>query len=736
MSDVTTRELSAARLSLADGLAFTPCLRRRAPAYRIRMPDGRTFFEVGRTEATLLSLLDGRTTVAEAVSRLARALGSDALSEREAIAVCQWSLDNGLVRGTDPERTNREAAGPFAMPYGANTNLLGHAKPQAGSIAEPFNPLSLRIPLVRSEAWLDRIAPSLRWVHSAPAALVWMIVVVLGATQLLGEWPRFRASAADLFLPGHWLWTALLWCLLKTIHELSHALACKRYGGSVHEMGLRLILLMPVAYVDVSSSWAFRSRRERMHVAAAGVCADFFIAAVAALAWSATDSSVAQHVLSRIIWLCTLTTVLFNLNPLVRSDGYYLLSDICDVPNLSARSRSAIGRLAARFFLGPRFAGESSNGDSPPLLIAYGLASMAWTLTVTFAILVAAAMWFEGLGLVLAVAGAVMWFGPALVGSVRFVQQRLEYDPATLQRLSLTVAGTAAAIAAFIFLVPLPVGRTAPFVVDFARPAVLRAEGPGFVESVATRDGATVEAGDVLLRLRNADLEFERTDVALQVEAKDALRRSKLNEGDVASAQVAGRDAESLMQRLLELDRQLASLEVRAPIAGRVVARNLAHLEGTWCAVGQELLTIAPDDQRELRAAIAQEDVDRWPLRTKPPASDSEIEPLDRAAAPMSARLPSHGNLTVRLDRLSPRATTDAPHAALVAANGGPLAARATSGAEPDSAKYELVEPRFTATLQIEPSPGRRLAVGETGVIRLGHTGQTLAELLKRTFGW
>ena len=174
-----------------------------------------------------------------------------------------------------------------------------------------------------------------------------MVVVCLGAVGVLYvDWQRFSAGSAGILAPGNWWSLAAAWFVLKLGHEISHAAVCKKYGGTVREMGLIFILFAPVAYVDVTSCWRFSSKWHRIHTAAAGMYAELFLAALAVFGWSA-ESAVVQHLLHNVVFMASLTTILFNANPLMRFDGYYLLTDLVDVPNLYSQGTQWVQSVAA-----------------------------------------------------------------------------------------------------------------------------------------------------------------------------------------------------------------------------------------------------------------------------------------------------------------------------------------------------------------------------------------------------
>ena len=206
--------------------------------------------------------LDGRRSIAEAVGRAAVRLGPQALSEHEALALCHWAMESQLAQPLGGEGTARIAAA-----------AARHERQRVRAMA---NPLCVRIPLIDPDRLLSRIAPWCGWVFTWPALAVW-IGMVGYALYLAGSgWARIESSAAVILDRDNWLRLAAAWVLLKVLHETAHGLACKRYGGTVGSAGITFLFFMPLAYVDVTSSWRCRSKWQRIATAAAGIYAELF----------------------------------------------------------------------------------------------------------------------------------------------------------------------------------------------------------------------------------------------------------------------------------------------------------------------------------------------------------------------------------------------------------------------------------------------------------------------------
>ena len=355
------QEIGNARLTLRPDLVFSPRTTDGDLHYVIEDPISSKFFRVGVTEYAFMSLLDGTITLHDALAELSSAMPNHGLSEQDTIAICKWLVDTKLANTTKSADTEELASQAIEA--------------EQRRMAERFNPLMIKLPLGNPNRFFEWLAPLVRWIHAPVVMLLATGLIAYGAYLVFSDWARFEEASHGIFAPSNWLWLAAGWAALKVIHETSHGIACKKYGGAVREWGLIFILFAPLAYVDVTSSWRFRSPWQRIHVAAAGMYIELIIAAVAAIIWSQASPGILSYVCYNIIIMASLSTIVFNANPLMRFDGYYLLSDLIGVRNLQGR-----GFALARWHLRETLFGL---GREPPevlpprtrhavLLYAYG----------------------------------------------------------------------------------------------------------------------------------------------------------------------------------------------------------------------------------------------------------------------------------------------------------------------------------------------------------------------------
>lgn len=685
--DSSTRELLQSRLRLREDVFFWPQNYGDKTWYHIESRANGRFFRVGLSEYTFISLLDGETSLGEAISLTARVLGPDAFDEEQASVLVLWLIDSGLA-------TSGNASSQTAQV---------EQKKQVAKLAEKLNPFWLKLPIANPDRLIERLLPAFGWLQAWPAMVVSVLLWVAAGTCLAGNWSEFMASSRSILAPSNWLSLTAVWLALKIVHETSHALACRRLGGSVRETGLIFILLAPVAYVDVTASLRFRSKWQRIQVAAAGMWIELTISTLAVFAWSVVEAPVLRHVLFNAIFMASFTTLVFNANPLMKFDGYYILSDLLELPNLAASGTQAVRELTRRWLLGLPNAASRETGGRARIIAAYGLAASVWRVMVCCGLVIASSVLFQGLGLVLAALGCVLWVGRPLMQTAAASLRLRNANPRQFARASLRCGIAAVTAIGLLSFAPWPFPRTAPGFVEYRELAVVRAESPGFLREILVQDGATVEAGDVLITLENRELETDVGDLTAALEQSEVRHDRLVGEQKTGAAQIEDENYAAIVKRLAEKRRQLDSLTIRAPSAGRVMSRTLKWKLGTYATEGAELLSIGDEQQKEFRASLSQTDADAL-------AGEQVV----------SLRLPSVGRMSANLRRINPRASHTPPHAALTSVAGGSIPVREIAAErQRDGVKFEFVEARLTADFQLEAASALTLPAGTTGQVTL-----------------
>jgi len=466
--------------------------------------------------------------------------------------------------------------------------------------------LFLRIPLFDPDEFLERTLPPLRALFTRTAFVVWFLVVGLAGWVVARHWGEFTAPVGNLFSRGNLplLWITLI--TLKVFHEFGHAYATKAFGGRVPEMGLFLMIFTPCAYVDASAAWGFPSKRNRILVCLAGMYVELFIAALCVMAWSVVPPGFWRSILHNAVLLASVVTIGFNINPLMRYDGYYALSDALEIPNLRQRAADQGTALMKRVFLGVKTSGRQLGFGLRTFLIGFGVAGGLYKVVLVLGISATVAMQFPKVGIAMGVA----YLASEVIGTLRRLLPYLWHSQETSHvrgwatALSLVlIAGVPAAL----FGVPLPATVTTQAVLSGADEVVLRASAPGFVESISAQEGSTLFAGQAVVTLTDPDAEAHLAELVARLEAERfQLERARgVDLGELA------KETELVAQLEHEIavrTEELQELSIAAPIEGHLTSRLRADEVGRYVRTGEPLGTVV-GGATVIRALLSEEEI-------------------------------------------------------------------------------------------------------------------------------
>jgi putative peptide zinc metalloprotease protein len=628
----------------------------------------------------------------------------------------------------DDAPTQAQAIEVFAQAFAANL-LGGDVAPDAGGVMKAqgrrraqrqraaLNPLSFKVPLWDPDRFLDAQVQRVAWCFGRWARWIFAAVLAIGVLLLAANFTEFSRAAATQF--GHVRMLILLWIaypVVKALHELAHAFAVKAYGGEVHEMGITMLMLTPVPYVDASASIAFEDKRQRVVVGAAGIAAELLLATLALTLWLLIEPGLARDAALAVAFIGGMSTLFVNGNPLLRFDGYHVLCDAMELPNLAQRSQRYWQAGAKRLALGRSTeAAEHARGSERGWLMAYAPASWAYRCLLTLALALAVADWNAWLGLALLALSAWWMLAGPFVASLRWLLGSGEVYGRRLRAFTLSFSALAAA-ALFAFTMPLPHRTLAPAVVWLPDEALVRPLADGFIEQLLVRDGQQVEAGTPLLRLVNEPLRLslQRAHAELQqqqVEHFAAVDSDALRAG-IAADRMAALAAER--DRLAE---RVAALDVRAGASGRVAIDSRRLIVGQYLQQGQVAAHVLPPGAPMVRAALGNEDIAQ--VRARPGQIQVALAHAGGEAVP------------AQLVRSVPRASTELITPALGERAGGPIALDPS-----DRDGRNALEPRFEIELRLPQ--GVTAHVGARAWVSFRHGDATLAELaaqfLRRSF--
>ncbi|MEX2286742.1 MAG: HlyD family efflux transporter periplasmic adaptor subunit [Planctomycetaceae bacterium] len=534
--------------------------------------------------------------------------------------------------------------------------------------------LFYRVPLLNPDAFLGRTVQYARPLFTRGAFALWLMLMLAAAIVLANRWHDFLSPAEPVFVARN---AATLWFLLiglKALHEFGHAYSCKVFGGKVPEMGAYFILLTPCAYVDASTAWGFPSRKHRIIVSLAGMYVESVIAACAVFVWAWTASSFVHSCAHQVVILAGILTLALNINPLMRFDGYYVLSDLMNVPNLRSRSYALVSAIAKRLFLGIRRQ-RSAHGRSIDVQLAiYGIAALQYKVLLVLAICTVIALRFGMIGLVVS---AVYLFG-VLLTLVRQLTRYLWTSPETAAVRKRAIAWSVVLVMAVptaVLSIPATKTQHMTGVVGGEKEARLNAAVSGFLTAESIKPGADVAANDVLCRLENTELSGNTNSAAAELELYELQTRiEQMKSPDGASPSQRRLEHARVAFEQAKLDRD--GLTIRAPYAGTLL--NVSHdgQPGSFIREGEHIATVAGGD---------------WVVRSLATAEDI-ADMQARVGKPVRVRLraDTSAELEGTITRISKMGTKETTSQALTQLFGGEIPVSPRNG-EMDQPYFEIV---------------------------------------------
>ena len=467
--------------------------------------------------------------------------------------------------------------------------------------------LFLRLPLVDPDPWLKRMLPFIGWFFSPWGAVLWLAAAVPAVMLAVGRADALVNQSQSVLAPANLplLYVSLVG--LKLLHELGHAFACRRFGGEVHTLGVMILVFSPMPYVDATSSWGFRSRWKRVAVAAAGMWVELFVAFGATIVWALTGASVIHALAYNVMFIASVSTLLANANPLLRFDGYYILSDLIDMPNLYQRSTRWWRHFSEhRLFGVRRSVNPAQSRREGAFLAIYGVLSFVYRTVLFVGILVFVAGRFLLLGMLMAIAGLITWLIVPIGKMIHYLAESPQLERTRRRAVAVTlllVAGPLLVLGA----IPFPHWFTAPGVVQSEGYEVVYTGAPGMLAAIGSESGGRVETGTLLARLENPEMEFEwKAALAEEAEALAVERQSLEHSGE---GQRAARERlEAVRQRKAHLKQMRGQLEIRATSAGVWISPTLPQLRGRWLPRGAVVGELVDPDRFRFSAAVAQND--------------------------------------------------------------------------------------------------------------------------------
>jgi putative peptide zinc metalloprotease protein len=562
------------------------------------------------------------------------------------------------------------------------------------------NFLFFKLPIFHPDRLLDIMNRTIgRAIFHPVTGILSLLLVFVALWNVLMHADRFAQLPYNLLSAQNLIILYCVFIVTKVFHEFGHGLAAKHFGGEVSSMGVMLFIVTPSFYCDTSDAWMIPSRAARLWINAGGIVVELVLAALATFVWLNTPSDgLLNQIALNVMISCSVATLFFNANPLLRYDGYYFLADLLEIPNLMTKGRQFVGYYLQKYLLGlkPQLPPDSKRAK---FLVTYALASAVYKWFVVFGIITLLYYFFEGygmgpIGLFLAILYVVLTVVWPLIRSLQFLWKQ-RWDLA--KRLAYMGAAAAVGMAALTIVAVLPVRNSIrePLVVlsESDEPVFVRT--PGYVDEVFKDVGDQVKQGDVIVRLSDPALEQQLVEAQglLQKEVLQAEEQSTKNQPTLLA--ISQRMIETYQKRIESLNQEIADLTLRAPVDGVIIRDNSMHrLRNNFVPASLKLCRVIRIDKLQARISLPQQKA-----------------ALVQAGMPVRMRLWADPDKELKstVGRVSSMVSDDLPHLALGSQSKGEVDVKAD-----DKGQVRSTSRRSWVVIDL-PSSDAFLADGMTG---------------------
>ena len=612
-------------------------------SYVIKNYETNSYNRYGSTEYELLKLCDGAHTAAEISDELTALHPDSPLSEAEVL---------DFLDSIEPAMWERSVGEK-------NLAVLERIRDERKGRLDQSSVLYISFKAWDPDKTLAKIDPYLGWMFTPGFVVFSLFIFVVAFYLLAGDWARVQQDTSALYNFSNksaydiWMFWILL-MVLGAIHEFGHGLTCKHFGGDVHQMGFLLIYFTPAFFTDTTDILLFKRGSQRQWVIFAGIWIELVLCGLSGVVWHFSPAgSVLNDLAYKMMLLSGIQGALLNLNPLIKADGYYALSQFLQVDNLREDSFAFLRAWAQKYLLRHDIDLPAASKRQRRIFFLFGVTAIIYSTSLLILVLVFAKN-------VLVSKLGDWWGALATLAVVYFFTRKgvRQVWPPTLAWLrqkredymawKMTRAQQAGALGVALLLLLPPVGSSVstPLVLEPRRTAHVHAEVPGQIANVYIQQGQAVKAGQVLAILRNPEIEADAAILRQQLALANSDLRNGQDRSDYEKAAGAVRDRKRLQEESSVAESRVAALQIRAPIDGIVSTAGVSQQAGAFLGAGDELTTV----------------VDRSTMKARILVRDWDLEDVHPGAAAKAKVIPfPYRTYTGNVDQILPAAAADRP---------------------------------------------------------------------------
>ena len=579
-------------------------------SYVVKNFETNSYNRYGATEYGVLELCDGTRTAAEI---------SDALTERHPDSPLTEAEVLEFLDSIEPAMWERSVGEK-------NLAVLERIRDERKGRLDQSSVLYMSFKAWDPDKTLAKMDPYLSWMFTSGFVVFSIGIFIVACYLLASDWTRVQQDTSALYTfagkSAYDIW--MFWILLMVlggIHELGHGLTCKHFGGDVHQMGFLLIYFTPAFYTDTTDILLFQRGSQRQWVIFAGIWIELVLCGLSGVVWYFSPvGSVLNDIAYKMMLLSGIQGALLNLNPLIKADGYYALSQFLNVDNLREESFAFLRAWAQKYLLRHDIDLPPASKRQRRIFFLFGVSAIVYSNTLLIFVIVFVK------NVLVSKLGDEWGYLATLVVIYFFARKGIQYALPTVRawlrqkredfmawKMTRTQQAGALGLALLLLIPPISSSVSTGLVLEPGASARVRAEVPGQVQNVYVKPGDTVKTGQLLAVLQNPEIAADADSLRHQLALASSQLRNGQDRSDFDSAANAVRDRGLLQQELAVAEKRAAALEIRAPIDGVVATGNLVQKTGSFLAAGDEFTQIV--DRSTMKARILVRDWDLQDVR-------------------------------------------------------------------------------------------------------------------------
>ncbi len=645
------------------------------------------------TAYQIIGLLDGQLSINQIWDLVNDRLGDSAPTQDHVIQLLGQLHAGDLLQS--------------GLPPDTEELLLRTKQHKKNKLKQNFsNPLSIRVPLWDPDSFLQRNISKVSWLFHWSMGLVWLFIISLATLLSIVHWQEISANFIDNSLsPYSLIIMVIIYPIIKFLHELGHAFSAKYHGRDVHEMGVTFLVFMPIPYVDVSTINFLRNKHQRILVGAAGILVELFLAAIGLFLWISIEPGLVKDIAFNVMILGGISSLLFNGNPLLKYDAYYILADLLEIPNLFQRSSKYLIYLCQKYLFGlsDRPSPASAPGESVWFVI-YSISSFIYRIGLLWVIVIYIIDSFFILGVLLA-----FWIVAQQLLLPIFKGLLFIFNSPSIHRQRLRAISSIAILSSFVIIMlmfPVPSYTVSEGVIWMPEDAQLRAEIDGVASSLST-NAKYIEKGTEVLKLFNPTLDTEVTILHAKLKELSIRFRAELDNNYVKAEKIK-EDIIATAEELKYAKKNQQAMIVSAAKSGKLLLINRDDLPGKFIRRGDVIGYIIDDSLPTIRVIVSQ----------------SDIGQIQKQVEHIAIRLVNKPEqiLDATIKRRTPEATNILPSAALASINGGKIKIDVNN-------KEDLITKEKIFHIDLEYHPlSQSPEIGQRVYVRFDHGSEPLAQ--------